>query len=68
MAQLSECEKFHQQIFDQLEDLKEREKDGIVARFVKAGERYGVDVVAEILDKGKSVEEVFAAMNQKNSK
>ena len=68
MAQPSDYEDFQQRIFDQLRELEEAEHQGIVIRFVERGKRCGVDVMTEILDKRKSVDEVFAAIDQKESK
>ena len=67
MTQRTGYEKFQQQAFDELDELEEAERDRTVSRFVELGKQCGVDVAAEILDKRKSVAEVFAAIDEKRS-
>lgn len=58
----TEYEKFQQCIFDEIEGLGQVEREHIIASFIEIGQRAHVDVVTEILDKGKSVPEVFQAI------
>ena len=60
----SDYEKFQQQIFDELDELEQAGRERLVASFVEIGRRAGIDVVSEILDKGKSVPEVFDAVQK----
>lgn len=55
----SDYEKFQQQIFDELDELEQAGR----ASFFEVGRRAGIDVVSEILDKGKYLR-VFAAVEK----
>jgi hypothetical protein len=60
---MSDYEKFQQRIFDQLAEMEARERTRIVADLIAIGHRAGVDVVAEVLDKGKTLAEVLDAIS-----
>lgn len=61
----SEYEKFQQRIFDQLDDLELAYRERVVADFVERGAWVGIDVIAEILDKGKPASEVLKAIGER---
>jgi len=56
---------YSEEQLDLMEEIDRRERTLIVQEFVQVGEAVGIDVVAEIIDGGKSVEEVFGAMIQR---
>lgn len=64
MAQ-SDYEKFQQEIFDQLDDLEEADKQRVIDDFVRRGHECGIDVIAEIKVKGRSASEVVAEVRQR---
>jgi hypothetical protein len=64
---VNEFERFHQGIFDQLEELERVHRQRIVSQFVELGSRFRVNVIAEILDNGKTASEVFDAINRAQS-
>jgi len=65
---VSKFEKFQQCVFDESGELEQVDRKCAVETFVKYGRQHGVDVIAEVLDKGRSVSEVFAAIAQSSAK
>jgi len=61
------CERFHQSIFDELEERKLAHRQWVVCQFVELGRRFRIDVVAEILDNGKPASEIFDAIRRAQS-
>ena len=61
---MNDFERFQQSIFDELDERKLARRQWIVGQFVELGRRFRIDVVAEILDNGKSAPEVFDAIYQ----
>ena len=55
-------ERFRQRVFDELGELEQVDRKCAVETFVEYGRQHGVDVIAEVLDKGRSVSEVFVAI------
>ena len=64
---LSEFERFQQRVFDELDELERTHREKVVNDFVELGTRFRVDVVSEILDRGKSVPEVFETISRAQS-
>jgi len=60
-------QKFQQCVFDESGELEQVDRK-CVETFVEYGRQHGVDVIAEVLDKGRSVSEVFAAITQSSAK
>ena len=54
-------EAFWQQVFDELDEL---DRQQAVKTFVEYGRQHGIDVIAEVVDKGRSISEVFLTMAQ----
>lgn len=67
MASPNDYEKFQQQVFDQLDDLEEADRQHMIADFIRAGQRCGVDVIKEIVDNGRPASEVIAEVRQKTN-
>lgn len=61
----NEYEKFQEQMFDQLDELEILGKQRTIEYFVKAGQQFGIDVIAEIVDKKRSVSEVVAEIRRR---
>jgi len=59
---VSKFEQFQQCVFDELGELEQVDRKCAVETFLEYGRQHGVDVIAEVLDKGRSVSEVFAAI------
>ena len=57
-------EAFSQHVFDELDELEELDRQKAVKTFVEYGRQHGIDVIAEVVDKGRSVSEVFLSMAQ----
>jgi len=64
----SNYERFQQQMFDQLDDLEQADQQRMIEDFIMAGRRCGIDVIAEIVDKGRSPSEVVAEVRQRTKK
>lgn len=60
-------EEFRRRVFDELDILERADRQRIVQDFVEAGKRVGIDVVTELLDRGKSASEVFDAIREKQT-
>jgi hypothetical protein len=60
----SRYEQFQQRIFDQLDELELENRQRSVEQFVALGKKSGIDVISEILDKGKSAGEVLDLIKQ----
>jgi len=52
-------------MFYQLDVLEQADRQRIVQDFVEAGERVGIDVVSEVLERGKSANEVLDAIRER---
>jgi hypothetical protein len=61
---VSNFERFRQRVFEELDELEQLDRQQAVESFVEYGRQHGIDMIAEVLDKGRSVSEVFAAMTQ----
>jgi spore coat polysaccharide biosynthesis protein SpsF (cytidylyltransferase family) len=61
----NDYEKFQELTFDHLDDLEVLGKQRTIEDFVRAGQKFGIDVIAEIVDKKRSVSEVVAQIRQK---
>ena len=61
---MSNFERFRQRVFEELDELEQLDRQQAVESFVEYGRQHGIDMIAEVLDKGRSVSEVFAAMTQ----
>jgi hypothetical protein len=64
---MNELERFHQSIFDELEEREFVHLQRIVSQFVELGNRFRVDVIAEILDNRKPASKVFDAIRRAQS-
>ena len=60
----SNFEAFQRRVFDELDELEQVDRQYAVKSFVEYGRQHGVDVIAEVLEKGRSISEVFLAMAQ----
>jgi hypothetical protein len=56
---------FRQHVFDELADLQHADKQRILIDFIQAGQRCGVDVITEIVDKQRPASQVLAEVNLK---
>jgi hypothetical protein len=65
---LSDYERFQQQMFDHLDDLEEADKQRRINDFIRAGFECGIDVVAEIQGKRRSVSEIVAEVQQRQQR
>jgi len=61
---VSNFERFRQRVFEELDELEQLDRQLAVESFVEYGRQHGIDMIAEVLDKGRSVSEVFAAITQ----
>jgi len=61
----SDYEKFQAKIFDEIEVLESRQKQWVVQQFVDIGKSVGIDVISEILDRGRSASDVFRDIEEK---
>jgi hypothetical protein len=59
---VSNFERFRRRVFDELGELEQADRKCAVKAFVEHGLQHGADVIAEVLDKGRWVSEVFAAL------
>ena len=66
MAKLSEYEKFQHGIFDQIEQMEESERHQLLKQFVKLCRQHGIDVVSEIVGKGRTFEQVLAMVIERS--
>jgi hypothetical protein len=64
----NDYEKFQRQMFDQLDDLEEADKQRIIVKFFRAADECGIDVIAEIRVKRRSVSEVVAEVRQRQQR
>lgn len=64
----SDFDAFQRRVFDELDELEQVDRQYAVKCFVEYGRRHGVDVIAEVLDKGRSISEVFLGMTQSGAK
>ena len=64
----SEFERFEQRVSDELNKLKEIDRQRPIDSFVDLGSHYGIDVIAEVLEKGKFLWEVLAMIEEKKTK
>jgi len=65
---VSNFERFQQRVFEELDELEQLDCQLAVESFVEYGRQHGIDMVAEVVDKGRSVSEVFAAIAQGTTK
>ena len=65
---MNNFERFRQRVFDELNELEQPDRQHAVESFVEYGRQHGIDVIAEVLDKGKSISEVFVAIAQSTAK
>jgi hypothetical protein len=61
----NDYEKFQEKIFDQLDKLEVLGMQRTIEDLTKAGHQFGIDVIAEIGDKRRSVGEVVADVRKK---
>ena len=64
----SKFERFQQRVFEELDELEELDRKHAVESFVEYGRQHGIDVIAEVLDKGRKISEVFVAMAESPDK
>lgn len=57
-------EAFWQRVFDELDELQELDRQQAIKTFVEYGRQHGIDVIEEVVDKGRSISEVFLTMAQ----
>jgi hypothetical protein len=62
----SEYQRFQARVFDELDDLEQAQQRRVAEELVRAGQNVGIDVIAEVLDRGKSVRNVLDAINERN--
>ena len=55
----SDYEKFQRKVFAEFDEKAQLEREKSVATFIEAGRRAQIDVISEILDKGKTFREVM---------
>ena len=65
---VSNFEKFRQLVFDELDELEQVDRQHAVESLVEYGRQHGIDVITEVVDKGRSISEVFLAMAQGEAK
>ncbi len=56
---------FRQRVFDELADLQPADQRLILIDFVQVGQRYGIDVITEIVDNDRPASEVMAEVIRK---
>jgi len=56
---------FRQRVFDELADLQPADQRLILIDFVQVGQRYGIDVITEIVDNDRPAPEVMAEVIRK---
>jgi hypothetical protein len=61
---VSNFERFRQRVFEELDELEQLDRQQAVESFVEYGRQHGIDMIAEVLDKGRSMSEIFAAITQ----
>ena len=59
---VSNFERFRQRVFEELDELEQIDRQHAAESFVEYGRQHGVDVITEVVDKGRSVTDVFAAI------
>src|SRR5260370_1760321 len=57
--------KFQQCVFDELAELEYADQQRILVGMVLAGERYGIDVITEIVDKHRPLSDVIVELRRK---
>lgn len=57
-------EAFLQHVFDELDELEELDRQKAVKTFAEYGRQHGIDVIPEVVDKGRSISEVFLTIAQ----
>jgi len=55
-------------VFEELDELEQIDRQHAVESFVEYGRQHGIDVIAEVVDRGRSISEVFLAMAQGEAK
>ena len=61
-------ERFQQAVCHELDKLGKAGRQHSTHSFVELGRAYGIDVIAEVLDKGKSISEIFAMIQERKTK
>jgi hypothetical protein len=61
----SDYEKFQDNVFAEIEALERRQRRWVVEQFVEIGKSVGIDVISEVLDRGRSASEVFRDIENK---
>jgi len=61
---VSSFERFRQRVFEELDELEQIDRQHAAESFVEYGRQHGIDVITEVVDKGRSVSELFAAIAQ----
>jgi len=65
---VSNFERFRQRVFEELDELEQVDRQHAIESFVEYGRQHGIDVITEVVDKGRSISEVFLAMAQGEAK
>jgi len=61
---VSNFERFQKRVFEELDELEQLDRQQAAESFVEYGRQHGIDVITEVVDKGRSVSEVFADIKQ----
>lgn len=63
----SNYEKFQVKIFDEITDMESQNRQWLAQQFVDMGKSAGIDVIAEVLDRGRSSLDVLKEIQQRQS-
>jgi len=55
----SDYERFQDNVFGEIEALERQQQRWVVEQFVQIGRSVGIDVISEVLDRGRSTSDVF---------
>jgi len=61
----NDYEKFQDNMFAEIEALERGQRRWAVEQFVEIGKSVGIDVISEILDRGRSASDVFRDIENK---
>lgn len=64
----SDYEKFQDNVFAEIEALERRQRRWVVEQFVEIGKSVGIDVISEVLDRGRSASDVFRDIENKQKR
>jgi len=62
----SDYEKFQDGVFAEIEAMERRQKRWVVEQFVEIGKGVGINVIAEVLDRGRATSDIFRDIENKH--